>query len=539
MIMLKNIQNIFFKIINILVDTERPLKKIFSFAGKLNYKIQTLIKISVLLLSVSGYDIAFTQEFISPERISNSDTIYNNSIESVSLEIQCHSGTPPVLEFVLTDPEKIVENVSFDFENDGVIDLHILRKNQIGEVVFRGIPYRKEGNYLLTTYLETKMGKLIKKYQIGFTRFVWGIDNFSFANDGKFEDGIDFVSQTVLQWAEERFGEISSEQKVLLLYLMYNLYKGSIGRCYGFSGGEIRFMLYPEKLPPPYWNTFSIIETDPRVIRDMDFIQNDIVFGNFVSQKIDISSPQSMEELEKQIKEIKKNIDGGNPVILGYISADMHHSMVVYGYIEDLSDNSVTLITANNWEREQKNNVFSEDAENIVIKPEEGKGYKVSWFDLTKEKYRYPEKIFAVPFKNRYRLEREDFFNVLKDIRMRLIDEEKSVLMIEKVEDAYLVDEEGRKGGYQKPDNLEEIKELSFNKIDNNYVFEFSVEKEYTLVLRRKLYNSELKRYKEVNLFLIIPGNDSLKTEMIRNLEMDKYIAERFKININGISKLH
>jgi len=501
-------------------------------------KIVKILTLLLLLISALVPVICSAQKLSSSEENKNQQTFSRNNDVTASLEIQTHSGTPPVLEFVLHDPEKIVKKVSFDFEKNAKIDLEILRENQDSEVVFRGVPYRSRGFYFLTAFLHTDTRIIQNSFKIGFTDFEWGKDNFSFANDGKFENGIDFVSRTVLQWARERFGEMNRDQEVLLLYLMYNLYKGSIGRCYGFSGGEIRYMLYPEDIPHPYWNTYSIIEMDPRVIRDMDYIQNDIVFSNFLSSGIDISSPQSPRELEKQIEQMKKSIDEGKPIIMGYLSPEMHHSMVVYGYVENINDNSVTLITANNWEREQNNNIFSEDAENIEVKPYQQE-HRISWFDLTKEKYRYPEMIFAVPFKKEYYLDEEKFFTVLNNIKTDLVEKRKSVIMVEKVEEAYLMDEEGRKGGYQKPELLEELEEISFEKIDYNYVFEFPSEKEYTLVLRRKRYNSELKKDKEVNLFLIVPGNDSLYTEMNWNLEMDRYLAKKFRVNHRGISILN
>lgn len=43
------------------------------------------------------------------------ENTYDNKNKNISLEIECHSGTPPVLEFVLTDKEKIVKKTVLRF----------------------------------------------------------------------------------------------------------------------------------------------------------------------------------------------------------------------------------------------------------------------------------------------------------------------------------------------------------------------------------------------------------------------------------------
>lgn len=71
----------------------------------------------------------------------------------------------------------------------------------------------------------------------------------------------------MVDWAEDRFGDLTPDQEVLLLYVMYNIYKGSMGRCYGFSGGESYYLQHPERISYPYVNTYSIDEWDQMRIR--------------------------------------------------------------------------------------------------------------------------------------------------------------------------------------------------------------------------------------------------------------------------------
>ncbi|MFW6139154.1 MAG: hypothetical protein ACOC7U_08275, partial [Spirochaetota bacterium] len=188
----------------------------------------------------------------------------------VHLDIECHSGTPPVLEFVLRDYARIVKGAGFDFDSDGNIELEV--KNKGNEVLFRGVPYRQPGKYRPTVYLYTDQGKIKREYIVSFTEFVWGRDNFRFANDGEFENAIDFVSDTIIEWAEERFGPLTTRQKLIVLEIMYSIYRGSIGRCYGFTGGEIFYQKNPEILTESYECTYQIPEDDKRIITQMDYV---------------------------------------------------------------------------------------------------------------------------------------------------------------------------------------------------------------------------------------------------------------------------
>jgi hypothetical protein len=497
------------------------------------------ISVFILIFLLSSALYSSAQE-IPLKKPTQDDYIYDFRNKEIFLDIECHSGTPPVLEFVLKDWKQLVEMVYFDFQNDGVIDLEIepLRGEKDKEkVVFRGAPYRKAGVYNTAVYLKTEYGTFLREYVIGFTDFVWGKDNFSFANDGKFENSIDFVSDTTMDWAQHRFGEFTQEQGAVLLYVMYSIYKGSIGRCYGFSGGEVYYKNNPGRLKYPYINTFGMVESDKRIIKEMDYAQNDIVFSNFISGKIDLSAEQNNESLREELYKLKSSINNGETIILGYLSKKMHHSMAAYGYFENLFRDSVTLLVANNWERDQKDNSFSEDAENIVIQFTGGSNI-IKWYDLSKKKYRYPKMVFSIERKLNYDFSREDFLNLVGASAEEIIKDDRMIIMVEKTEHAYLVDSEGNETGYKKPRTFKKLDEVVFRKIDYNYIFEFPKGNDYTLILKKRRYNKEKKMHKSTNLFFIIPEQGKIKTLVFNNLKIYDDTETHFQIKKDEITQL-
>jgi hypothetical protein len=315
---------------------------------------------------------------------------------------------------------------------------------------------------------------------------------------------------------------------------MYDIYKGSIGRCYGFTGEQIKYLQNPELIPPLLQSIYWMQEGDGTIYKDMDWIQNDIVFSNFLSGNITVAERQSRESLMGELELISESIVRGDPIIMGYLSTKMHHSMVVYGLFEDDFQNKVTLVTANNWEREQINNTFSEDAENIVIELRSDEP-RLRWYDLTKKKFRYPRYVFAIQRESRYDLSLADLRTLLDKTKSAIVQTDRTILMVEKTEVAYIVDSEGQKRGYSKPRYFKELDEVSFKKIDYNYVFEFPSREEYRLVLRKRRYNKELEQYKEVNLFSIISDHQNVRTEVLRNVEIDDTEERVYLINRDGI----
>jgi len=462
------------------------------------------------------------------------------------LIIEARSGSPPVLEFILGRPEKVTE-VQFDFNYDGTYELTLPVNRGEGSTIFRGVPYRKPGVYNFRVNLLYSNGSSVFDYRFGFVDFRWGKDNFRFANDGVFENRIKFVSDTVVEWGEEKFGELSDVQKMVLLWIMYRIYRGSIGRCYGFSGGEVLFIEHPELIPQPYLCTYDVPEWNEKIIRQMDYLQNDIVFSNFVNGRINLSEKQSSEKTRQELDKIKYSIAMGKPIVMGYQSDDMHHSMAIYGFWVRKNDGKTVLLAANNWERKQDNNTFSEDAENIIFIPprEEGKPYDISWTDLGKDKVRRPRAIFAIQIDSGYSINSRDFFNMISNEQKWLIDHDKAVIIIEKTQGAYFMERKNyKKTGYIRRKNYNELPFVSFKKIDYNYIFEVDLKKldafrqdgrNVVLILSRKRYNSEKRRYKDVNIFVILPSNGVLKTQIMKPFEMEPYAEVHFSFTREGL----
>jgi hypothetical protein len=397
------------------------------------------------------------------------------------------------------------------------------------------VPYRTAGTHTALITIHGEEESIRRTVEIGFTEYRWGVNNFRFANDGEYENFIDFVSMTTLEWAAERFGGLELSEEIMLLSFMYSMYKGSVGRCYGFTGGQIYYRNHPEELPPLYENVYHLSERDDRVIREMDYVQNDIVFSNFMSGKIQLEGEQDEESLRAELDIIMESVRDGRTIIIGYISNRMHHSMVVYGYFRQIESRRTTLLVANNWEREQNDNTFSEDAENIVVDLS-GSRPEMTWFDLTKKRRRYPKKIFAIPREDGYELGRHQMEELLDSIWTRILDEGKSVLLVEKTEVAYLVDGEGRRKGYMKPRTLRELSDVDFKKIDYNFIFELPKDGVYELRLKKRRYNDELERYKPVNLFFLTPSNGHTVTFRdtdipVSDEEETVYLIERGEIS--------
>jgi hypothetical protein len=470
-----------------------------------------------------------------------------------TLDIECHSGTPPVLELVLRDPGRTAKTVGLDFESDGVVDLEL--RNGGEEVIFRGVPYRDEGTYTLSAYMDTDGGKLKREYLVSFVDFRWGRDNFAFANDGKFENAAEFVSKTVVDWVEDRFGDAARGEELLLRYLMYSLYKGSIGRCYGFTGLQMLYLEKPELLPAPYRSIYDVDESDERVVKLMDWLQNDMVFANFVSGPGRLAAPfdagprgegnvpgaeevsetGSAAELETELDAMRCSILRGKPIIFGYVGNELHHAMVVYGFFRDLRGGRTTLLAANNWVREQRDNVYSEDAENIVIDPRD-EFQPVTWYDLTKQKYRHVGRFFALGVRDFYELDGKAFAALLAGAKKRIVENGRIILMVENTGEAYVVDRAGRVSGFVGKEIVRESETTLFKKIDYNYVFEVPAGETSTLVLNKRVFNKERGAYKEVNLYGIVPNPGGYEPVVFTGLRVPFLSPLAISVGRNGIA---
>jgi uncharacterized protein YrzB (UPF0473 family) len=211
--------------------------------------------------------------------------------------------------------------------------------------------------------------------------------------------------------------------------------------------------------------------------------------------------------------------------------------MAAYGYFENLYRDNITLLVANNWERDQNDNGFSEDAENLVVQFT-GNSKIIKWYDLTKKKYRYPKMVFSVEREDNYDLAPDDFLRLIGDAEDEMIQNDRMIIMVEKTEQAFLVDSDGNETGYKKPKTFKKLDEVIFRKIDYNYIFEIPKGSDYTLVLKKRRYNKEKKTHKNANLFLIIPDQGKIKTLSFYNLTIYDDKETRFHIIGDRINQI-
>lgn len=479
-----------------------------------------------------------------------------DQLQSIRLNLASHSGAPLVLEFSLEDPDGLVREVVFDFDSDGKAEKVVEIPGEPGDegsgeepgkepsedesdsegLLYKGIPYDVPGVYHPVVELHTELGSVRRELEVAFTDFVWGRDNYRFANDGEYENKLDFVSTTVLEWAGERFGPIDQEQRMLLLYFMYSMYKGSIGRCYGFTGGQVHYLNGGE-FPSPYTSVYELAESDQRVTRSMDWVQNDIVFSSFLSGRIDVIQRQNGEKLKQELRTARESIAEGRPIIIGYISNRMHHSMVVYGYFHDPAAQELTLVTANNWERNQSDNTFSEDAENVKVELSR-EPPRMRWYDVSKKRTRFPQKIFTVTLDDTDLLVREQLMELLARMEDDIRSLGKRVVMVEAVKTAYIENEEGKKRGYARPEYLYQIYDADLKKIDYNYLFKIPAEGEFVLKLADPEYNKQLDRTKQVNVFGIFPTENGLKTTAFWGIDLAEEGETRYRVGEQGLHRV-
>ena len=198
------------------------------------------------------------------------------------------------------------------------------------------------------------------------------------------------------------------------------------------------------------------------------------------------------------------------------------------------------MLVANNWERKSNVNSFSEDAESIVVQFID-KSRLIKWHDYTKKKHLYLKMLYAIEREEVYNPVPQDLFSLIQSTADNIINDNKIIVMVEKTEEAYIVDESGKKIGYKKLKQYKELDRISFKKIDYNYVFEIPLDKgndlneQYSLVVKKKRYNEKRKMYEKVNVFGIIPYESGIHTEVYKNLPVDENKDRSFVINMDGL----
>jgi hypothetical protein len=209
--------------------------------------------------------------------------------------------------------------------------------------------------------------------------------------------------------------------------------------------------------------------------------------------------------------------------------------MVVYGFFSDLYGGKTTLLAANNWVREQRDNVYSEDAENVVIDLRD-EFQPITWFDLTKQRYRHIGRFFALGVRGSYELDGRMFAALLAGAKNKIVENRRIILMVENTEEAYVVDREGMISGFVEKAVVRDSETVLFKKIDYNYVFEVPADTTSTLILNKRIFNKEKSAYKDVNLYGIVPNPGGYEPVVFTGLRVPFLSPLKISVGRNGIA---
>lgn len=319
--------------------------------------------------------------------------------------VEAFSGSPLLLEITLDDPERRVSVVRVESEIS-TQEYRLLPEVDREPLILRVSPFLQSGVYDLEVTVVADDGREARNMlSLGFVDFVWGRDNMSFGNNTQYESVVGTFGEALADWVAERFGEVDEPDMVLLVDYMYSLFGRNTGRCYAFAGTEVRYWLWPELLPPYRRSAHDLRADRPQNQRNMNFLQFDIVFDHFVAGPgaEQISTAMSRDQIEQQGREIIERIAMNQPVAVGFAGPDLHHSMLVFGFISDPGNQTLDLLVANNWKSDEKLNIHSRDAEIIrLFLSDENRSARVEWHYEDGLRDRDIDRVFMVEVQRRY-----------------------------------------------------------------------------------------------------------------------------------------
>lgn len=421
-------------------------------------------------------------------------------------ELRSSSGSPLLLEVTLEEPppdlrEIVVRTGSSELRFDapqlgrqpaaeepaGTADPAAADPAAADPLVLTLTPFLEPGVYDLELELrgDATMGRA--RYEVGFVDFVWGRDNFRFGNNADYESRIGDYSHVLSEWLEKRFGTISDAARALLVHYMYSLFGENPGRCYAFTGSQLRYYRNPDSLPSYVDETYDIRMRSTRSQREMSELQLDMVYDYFVAGGAPAGGRQSLLELARELVRIREWIADGSPVVTGYISPDLHHAMLVYGYILDRARGRVDLLVANNWKSGQELNLRSVDAEVIRVDLQAaqaaatGEEELIEWRTREGPRRRSPQRMFIVPVRESYAPPREPLEALLDRRFSELREAGREIITVENAAAAWIAGPDGRSAGYRENRTRTELDAVDFDRLKQTLLFEFPGGDELTL----------------------------------------------------------
>ena len=408
-------------------------------------------------------------------------------------EIITHSGSPLLLEFSIPDPEGRLITVAV--ESPVSCSSYQIPPDPEREAVQLTLsPFLAPGVYDLRVVMQVgREGESLQiesPARVGFVDFVFGRDNLRFGNNAEYTSVIGTFGEILDAWLNDRFGGISDVELVPLVDYMYQFFGRRRGRCYAFSGSEVRFWHWPELLPNYHDETYDLRATFARTQQEMNFLQIDMAFDHFLTGGYDlVQTPGEDPEGERrqaildEVWAIVSRISAGEPVVIGLIGPQLHHAMFVYGFIHRPESGTLDLLVANNWKSDQNLNLRSKNAEAIrVFLEQQEDGATLQWRYSEGTRNSEIGRLFIVEVEREYEHER-DYLDKLIAARLgRLSDSHRAVLVVEDAAGAWLTNGEASTG-YDRRRTQEEIDDVLFDRIGRTYRFEYPADSELWLEL--------------------------------------------------------
>jgi hypothetical protein len=340
-------------------------------------------------------------------------------------------------------------------------------------------------------------------YEVGFVDFVWGRDNYRFGNNRDYESRIGDYSEILADWLETRFGGVEEAELALLVHYMYGMFGENAGRCYAFAGTQLRYFRDPSALPRYVDTVYGVRERSTRAQREMNELQLDMVYDYFVAGGAPAAGRQSLLDIARELARIRERIAAGSPVVTGYISPDLHHAMLVYGYILDRARGRVDLLVANNWKSGQDVNARSLDAETVRIDLSGSEEQTlIEWRNREGPRRRSPHRLFIVPVREGYDHARAPLEGLIASRLAELRARGRQLLVVENADEAWVENAAGEFTGYRDNHERNEIEVVSFDRLKESVLFDLPADA--NLLPRFRPAEGE-----PVRLFHVAPGEEA------------------------------
>lgn len=388
--------------------------------------------------------------------------------------VYCFSGSPLLLQVNVPDPGQLLESISMESATSS-ISYSVPQERDSDALQLYVNPFLIPGVYELEITLQTRSGAESRsRLEVGFVDFVWGRDNLSFGNNTKYESVIGTFGEVLAEWLDTQFGVVDEADVILLVNYMYGLFGKNTGRCYAFSGTEVRYWRWPELLPSYFDSTHDLRGNVRRYQREMNFLQFDIVFDHFFAGpgNEQIQHAMNREQIEVQVAEIESRITAGEPVSVGFAGPNLHHSMLVFGFIRNRTTHTVDLLVANNWKNDEKLNIHSRDAEiiRLFLAPDH-EGPMAQWRHENGVRKREIDRLFVVDVRrDPYVHERAPVDTLTAHLRNQLDTERRAIVVVEDAAGARVVDGE-RSTGWIRSRTTEELEEVWYERVGKTYRF--------------------------------------------------------------------